>query len=217
MADTIKIIRLEIGRDRAKLTLSNLDTLLTISLSTVAEHRLVQGVIITESQAAILIAESELFDCDRRAARILAGRDHSVGELKVKLRQRKFSADAIDQTIKKYKQMGALDDEQYALKLAERLVAERPCGRPFLIGHLKKKYIPNHLIDKTANLVLTGLEEVALARAALDRRWYLWTDFDIETTRKKAYNYLARRGFTYPAAKAAFELMQESVDEVRED
>lgn len=217
MVDTIKIIKLEIGRDRAKLALSSLDKLLTISLATVAEHRLVQGVVITLSQADILIAESELFDCDRRAARILGGRDHSVGELKIKLRQRQFSTDAIEQTIKKYKKMGALDDEQYALKLAQRLVSERPCGRPFLIGHLKKKHIPNHLIDKTADMVLTGLEEVALARAALDRRWYLWTEFDIETTRKKAYNYLARRGFTYPAAKAAFELMQESVDEVRED
>jgi len=217
MVDTIKITQLEIGRDRAKLALSTLDKLLTISLATVAEHRLVQGVVITESQAEILTKESELFDCDRRAARILAGRDHSIGELKLKLRQRQFSAEAIDQTIKKYKQMGALDDEKYALKLAERLVAERPCGRPFLIGHLKKKHIPNNLIDKTADLVLTGLEEVALARAALDRRFYLWTEFDIETTKKKAYNYLARRGFTYPAAKAAFELMQESVDEVRED
>ena len=44
-----------------------------------------------------------------------------------------------------------------------------------------------------------------LAVAALERRWREYRQFELETARRKAYNYLARRGFTYEQARAAFD------------
>lgn len=214
MTDEIKITKLTRGDRRGKLEISTLDKPLIVSLEIILQHRLVEGIVITPAQLELLRLESELYLCDSTAARLLARRQHSVGELKAKLTQRKFSADVTRQVIRKYLDRGILDDQQYALILAEKLVAERPCGRSYLLAHLRRKKISRELAEQTADIVLTGREEIELATASLEKRWAHLGQFELEVARNKSYNYLSRRGFSYPAARAAFEKLVNRQKEV---
>ncbi|MDH4158148.1 MAG: recombination regulator RecX [candidate division Zixibacteria bacterium] len=205
MTEEVRITKLTRGDKRGKLEISTLDKPLIVSHEMILQHRLVEGVVITPAQLELLRFESELYLCDDTAARLLAVRQHSVGELKAKLTQRKFSVEVARRVIKKYIDRGVLDDNHYALKLAEKLVAERPCGRSYLVAHLRRKKISRELAEETADMVLTGREEIALAMASLEKRWAHLGQFELEVARNKSYNYLSRRGFSYPAARAAFE------------
>lgn len=205
MSKQIKIIKLGRSGSRVTITLSAIDDPLVVSEETVHRHQLVNGVVITSSQLEQLRHESELFLCDSESARLLAMREHSVGELCTKLKRKEFSSDTIEDTIKKYRQRGLLDDAQYAYKLSKRLVEVRPCGFSYLTAQLQKKMIDRELAEKTARMVLSTMDEKERAIRALQKRWTRFGQFELETARNKSYNYLARRGFSYDAAKRAFE------------
>ena len=64
---------------------------------------------------------------------------------------------------------------------------------------------------------MSDRDETELAIRALQSRWRRWSEIDVETARKRAYNYLSRRGIGYQAARAAFEELSGKTDEVTED
>lgn len=213
----IKIVRLTRSGGKVTLDLSESDEPLVVSEEIALRHRLVEGVVITPAQLDQLRRESRFTLCDGEAARLLGQREHSAGELRTKLVRKKFDPEIIQEVIRKYRDRGIVDDAHYAYKLAERLVAERPCGRSFLVAYLRRKMIDHELAESTADLVLTGREEIDLAALSLGHRWPQLVQFELETARLKAYNYLARRGFSYPAARAAFEKLANRKSEVDND
>jgi len=198
-------------------TVSTLDTPLLLSEESVHKFRLKEGIVITPAQLAALQTESELFRCDREVARLLALREHSIGELRVKLSRKGFAPAAVRRVIQKYKKQGLLDDARFALTTAKNLLARRPGGRSFLSAYLQNKLIDRTLAEQTADIVMAGVEESELARKALESRWREFRHFELEVARRKSYNFLARRGFSYEAAREAFEQLCNQQQEVIED
>ena len=201
----IRLLKLVQRGSKARLSINAIETTLDLPLEAVARHSLVEGIVLTPSQLDILKAEAELFDCHLQAGRMLAGRSHSKGNLRTKLRRKGHNDQAIKQTIAKYERMGALDDAQFALRMAQELVERRPCGRSYLLGYLERKQIDRALAEQTVGVVLRGRDESALALESLEARWNSFRQLSLERARTRAYNYLARRGFGYSAARAAFE------------
>jgi len=82
-----KIILKKITTSGRKVTVSitSLEDNLILSPELIHRFRLVEGVVITPAQLEKLKFESELYSCDNQAARYLALRDYSTGELKTKL------------------------------------------------------------------------------------------------------------------------------------
>lgn len=205
MDENCKLTKLSRSGSRVYISLSNHDDQLVVSEETVYNHRLVEGVVLTGSQIEQLKHESELFRCDVLAARLLAGREYSTGELKRKLRLKQFNQPVIEQTLKKYHRDGVLDDSRYAYAVARQIVETKPCGRAFLTAYLQRKYIDRQLAETTVDMVLQERDEDGDATRALRKRWGEFSQFELEVARKKAYTYLARRGFGYDAARKAFE------------
>ena len=144
---------------------------------------------------------------------LLSRRDHSVGELKRKLRQKKFSEAAISRTVSIYKKSGLLDDKSYAEKVVSRQLAEKPSGRPYLISLLMSKLIIRELAEETVESLYQSEDELGLAVSALSQRWNQYSQFELEEARRKAYNYLSRKGFSYGVAKEAFEQLRQEQEE----
>jgi regulatory protein len=217
MSNQIKVLKLGRRGNRVTITLSNLDRPLIVSEETVHRHRLVDGIVITASQFEQLRHESHQYLCDSESARLLALREHSVGELRTRLKRKEFPSNVIEDTIKKYRRRGLLDDAQYAYKLSERVVNDRPCGKSYLTAYLQKKMIARDLAEKTAEMVLSNEDDTDRAKRALQKRWNRFKQFQLEVARNKSYNYLARRGFSYDAARKAFEqLLSESQGDDRD-
>jgi SOS response regulatory protein OraA/RecX len=213
----IKLLKLIESSKGAELTIHGEEEPFLVSLETVHRRRLVEGVVLTEAQLAALKEESALYQCDRLAARLLAMRDHSVGELRLKLRRRGMPASAVQSVLKKYRDNGALDDARYALAVGRSLLSRRPCAQNYLTAYLQRKRIDRELATQTAETLLDREDDDKLALAALEQRWSRFGQFELETARTKAYNYLARRGFGYRSAKAAFEQLWRQTQKESED
>jgi SOS response regulatory protein OraA/RecX len=205
MTDATAIKKITLKGVDYQLTITGLDEPLVVPEEVIHRHRLVENIVLTKSQLLNLQAEAELLACDRKASQILSLREHSVGEFEVKLRRKDFSAEAIKATVSRYRQLGLLDDVRYARLVAESSLKRNPSGRSYLMAVLQKKHIARSLAERTVDSLLQGLDEVALAVQSLEKRWTVFGQLELERARKKAYNYLSRRGVSYAAAKAAFE------------
>jgi regulatory protein len=215
--EKIRILKLVRSGTEVAVTVSTLDTPVVLPEESVHKFRLKEGIVITAAQLAALQSQSELFRRDREVARLLALREHSIGELRVKLKRKSFASNMVRRVIQKYKKQGLLDDARFALAAAKNLLARRPCGRSFLSAYLQGKMIDRALAEQTVDAIMADVDESELARKALQSRWREFSHFELETARRKSYNYLVRRGFSYEAAKEAFEQLCNRQQEVIED
>lgn len=217
MKDTVSISKITPAGGNYRMMLSNRDEPLVVSASLYHRHRLKEGIVLTAAQLDQLMAEVETEACKREVNRLLALREHSSGEIKVKLARKQFPRDLADKIVRRYVKNGLLDDARFAADLARRTLDRKPAGRPYLVAFLRRKQIGRELAGQAVDNLLAEKDETALALAALERKWPRPGEFDVETLRTKAYNYLSRRGFGYAAAKAAVDRLIAGAKEVTED
>ncbi|HUV30058.1 MAG TPA: regulatory protein RecX [Acidobacteriota bacterium] len=208
-------IRVTVGKYRIKI--STLDEPLTFTREIVEKYGLKEGTVITVPQLEQLKSEAEWSACDCEVARLLALREHSVGEIKVKLTRKRFDRELIERIVERYRRKGLLDDAHFAWTVARSVLERRPAGRSYLVAYLRRKRIERVLAERTVDMMLAGRDDADLAAEALRRRWSHFSQFDLETARRKAYNYLSRRGIGYEASKAAFELLCKAQEEGSDD
>jgi regulatory protein len=144
-------------------------------------------------------------------------REHTVGELKLKLARKGFAIETIRPIVKRLKDTGLLDDRRLAHALARRTFERKPAGRAYLIGLLRRKMIEPTLAERAVDQLLENVDETESAVAALERKWPAGREIQVESVRTRAYSYLSRRGFGYAAAKAAVARYFESEAKVDED
>jgi len=217
MSDQIRIDRVKVWAGLYRLEISGLTEPIVISRQLLEKHRLKQGIVITPAQLAQLRDEAELAACDREVARLLAMREHSVGEVRIKLVRKKFADSAIKHVLKDYLDRQLLDDAHYAQVLVRRIQQRNPAGRSYLIGSLRRKQIDGALAERTVDFIQDGQDQTELAVRALEKRWSRFSQFDLETARRRAYNYLSRRGIGYREARAAFEKLYDDTNKENND
>ncbi len=76
------------------------------------------------------------------AVRLLARRDHSEYELRVKLKQRGFSMTEIDMALERIKNEHSLDDERLKIHMIEKLIREQRAGLHAIVGKLRLMGLP---------------------------------------------------------------------------
>ncbi len=200
-----------------RLEISTLDEPLVVPELVAHQHRLKEGIVLTPPQLEQLMAEAEKILCEQTVSRMLGMREHSVGELRQKLKRKKFSEPAIAPAIKKHIAAGLLDDERLAHSLARRTYERKPSGRSYLIATLRRKHIDRDLAQRAVDKLLESGDENAAAIHALRQRWPNPDQIHIESIRTKAYSYLARRGFGYGAARDALTQLFDTAGKVDED
>lgn len=205
MTDQIRLEKVDIRGERAKLRLSCQGKPLWVSAATVDNHCLVDGFVLTESQLEMLQAEAELLAADDSAGRMLAIRAHSIGELGRKLRFKGFSEPSVASAIKKYRSLDLLDDVRFARQRVESVLRKNPAGRSYLIAQLRNKLVSRTIAEQVVDNLIGQSDEIELAVQSLTKKWPMIRDLELERARTKAYNYLSRRGIPYGAARAAFE------------
>ncbi|MEW5797158.1 MAG: RecX family transcriptional regulator [Candidatus Zixiibacteriota bacterium] len=203
MDDQPKIISVEEKPGGVRLTVSGRTEDIILPIDLVYRYNLKPGVTITPAQMDQLLAESGRFLCDRETARLLAVREHSSGEIVVKLKRKGFGEKLIAATVEKFRKRGLIDDPRLAMKLAQQALERKPAGRAFLVAVLRRKMIDRMLAELTVDTLLDEIDDIQSAIQALRQRWPVPEQIEVESVRDKAYSYLSRRGFGYETARAA--------------
>lgn len=181
------------------------DAVFRATPATVQLHALTEGKSFPPEAFAELIGRLEQEFARHQAMSLLAQRPYSIGEFKRRLRHKGVAAGLISDLVSDFKSQGLLGDYDYALFYTRMLLLRRPAGKAYMIADLQRRQVPRLIAEKAVAEVLSEVDETDIALRLLEKRVSALSKFDLETARRKAYTYLARRGIPYGAAKKAFE------------
>ncbi len=180
----------------------------------VVEYRLVIGKEINPLDLEKFLFEAEVGKLMQRMYRLFNVRLRSEKEVKDYLRnlsfrrkikdQEEISEVATQSLIAKLKTKGLLNDEVFARLWVEARRKTKKKGKIALKLELYQKGIDKDIIDELLKQTLNQDEE-KLAEQALDKKLRIWKNLPFLELKKKAYEFLMRRGFEYEVVKKVVE------------
>ncbi|HEY7391801.1 MAG TPA: regulatory protein RecX [Bryobacteraceae bacterium] len=132
------------------------------------------------------------------ALRLLAGRAHSQGELREKLRRRAARAGAVEEAMSRLKEDGYLDDRKFAEGFAAARLANDKLGRGRVVRDLRQRRVAPSLAEQTVRELYKNVNEEALIEDWVRRKYRLTPPenlFQQDKDMALAYRRLLRAGF----------------------
>ncbi len=178
----------------------------------VVDRRLVLGKEVMAADIERLIQEAEVGKLMERMYRLFNIRQRSEKEVrgylknlsfKRKLKDDGISDTAIDSTIDKLKKKGMIDDLNFARAWME--ARSRKKGPIAIKGELIQKGVDKEIIEEVIGSGFMATGEDKVATQILEKKIYSWKNLEPMKFRKKAYEYLLRRGFRYETVKSIVE------------
>ncbi|HEB72889.1 MAG TPA: regulatory protein RecX [Nitrospirae bacterium] len=133
----------------------------------------------------------------------MAGRPHSVFEMREKLAFRSYEKFEIDETIAILLEAGHLNDSIYCRSYAEARIKRMRLGPQRIKTDLKRKGFDETLINETLSELFPDDDvEMSVALEAAEKKArYLNNDMDEKVIKRKLYDHLTRRGFSPEIAR----------------
>ena len=163
-----------------------------------------KGQYLSDAEIADLRAADEQARAYEQALDFLAPRPRSQAEVANRLRRKGFSESAVKETLTRLSRAGLIDDEAFARYWIANREQFRPRGRRALRYELRRKGVPDRVIDE----LLPEVDEVESACRAARQRMHKWRNLDPATRRRKMSDYLRRRGFDYEVIREAWGRLQ---------
>ncbi|MCI0336077.1 MAG: RecX family transcriptional regulator [Acidobacteria bacterium] len=133
-----------------------------------------------------------------RALKLLSYKPRSVAELRERLLEKEWADETtVDQVIARLRELGYLNDEQFALSYATSRLNTKPLGRTRLRRDLQRKKLPTQTVENTLDEAYNMQSEEDLIERAIDKRLRLKGPPSTRQESKKLFDYLIRRGFSY--------------------
>jgi regulatory protein len=139
------------------------------------------------------------------AVRVLAGRAHSSGELRQKLRGKAARSADVDPTIARLKEYGYLDDRKFAESFAAARLENEGLGKTRVLADLSRRRVAPAVAQQTVGKVYADVDEQALAEDFVRRKFRMASKenlFQDGRQMASAYRRLVRAGFRSAAAIA---------------
>lgn len=204
----MKII--EVSRRRRQLYLLTFEggDPIEVDVRTFDESPYTEGSDITEEQLNTLLATSQYNRARERALYLLGLRDYACKELEQKL-YTEAPPETAAAVVERLRQVGLLDDQRYAARLARSLSEGKHYPRRRIEQELRRRGISSVLI-RAAVSELEG-EDYEQALALLQKKYY--NKLNDPDSRRRVIAALARRGFSYGAIRRAFDALDIPDDE----
>lgn len=179
-----------------------------VDVRTFDESGFRQGSDLTEEQLNTLLATSQYNRARERALYLLGLRDYACKELEQKL-YTEATPEIAATVVERLREVGLLDDERYAARLARSLSEVKHYPRRRIEQELRHRGISSMLIQ-TVLSELEG-EDYEQALALLQKKYY--NKLDDPDSRRRVIAALARRGFSYGSIRRAMDEMGAPDDE----
>lgn len=181
----------------------------------VVNRRLVVGKEIKVEDLEQILFEADVGKLMERMYRLFNIRQRSEREIRDYLRnlsfkrklkgQEELSTHIINAVIELMKRKEMINDEQFAKSWVESRRKSKKKGKRALISELYQKGIDREIIEEVVNDLSSSISEEQIAKEALEKKLRSWRHLDPMEFRKKATEYLMRRGFDYAVVKASIE------------
>ena len=162
---------------------------------------------ISDDRFSSLIKENRLFHIKQRAFRYLGRRQHSTSELRMKLKQKGYETELINQVLDDLKQKNYLNDTKFAEMFVEEKIKLKLWGEQKLRGELIKRGIKSEIISDVLRNKITDEDKLNNALIIASRKYdtlrirYL----DKDVIKKKLITFLNSRGYNYDVIKEVYD------------
>lgn len=155
---------------------------------------------ISAEQLQMLLETSKYNRVRSRALYYLSGRDYAAGELSRKL-TRMTEKETADAVVARLEEVGLINDEAYAIRLAQSLSEYRQYPRRRILQELRARGIDR----ETAEVAVqeADIDDDKQALALLTKKYY--NKLSDDAARQKTLAALVRHGFTYDTARRAMD------------
>lgn len=181
----------------------------------VVDFRLIPGKIIDPQDLDKLVFEAEVGKLMERMYGWFGMRGRSEKETRDYLRNLSFkrklkdkdelSPMVVDRLIEKLKQKGMLNDLEFAKAWVESKSKKK--GKNIIQTELYKKGINREVIEEVLNNESGIMNQGDVAEKVLEKRLDRWKGLPLMDRKRKAYEFLMRRGFEYDVVKDVVEKM----------
>ncbi len=151
--------------------------------------------------AAELIEKDQKQKCYNAACRFLSYRPRSEQEVRQRLSRQGHGAACIQQTMARLKELGFVDDTQFARLWVGNRDDLRPRGRRLMKLELQQKGLPRDIIEQAVG----DIDEAEAAYRAAQKKAGILSNTDYDTFRKRLAAHLGRRGFGYDTINSTVE------------
>ena len=160
-----------------------------------------KGDSLTEQQIKKITKEERKKEAKDVALRILSFRRRTEKQVKDKLQKKGFDEKTIKATIDKLKEFDLINDLEFATSWVKDRLAFKPRGKKLLKQELWKKGIAKDIIEQVTEELCQDEDKSALELVEKIRGRY--KDLDPKGAKRRMFNFLLRRGFSYEATKKA--------------
>ncbi len=180
----------------------------TVDVRTFDESAYRVGGSITQAQLTALLETSEYNRARDRALYLLGLRDYACKELTKKLLT-EARPDIAERVVARLAEVGLLDDERYAQRLAQSLSRSKQYPKRRVAQELQRRGVDRDTAAFAAEEI--ECEDFEQALALIEKKYYnKMTDRD---SRQKVMAALTRRGFSYEAIRRAMAAYDENFEE----
>lgn len=167
------------------------------------EHYLKTGDYLDEAKVALLLKQDQTKKAVTTALNLLAYRPRSAGELATKLRERGYEQDEIDAAVSRIRELGYVDDRDFADRWVESRQTHRPRSARMLKQELQQKGIEKEIIEAT--IEEADIDEYADAMVLAGKKAHSFRDLEPATRDRRISGFLARRGYGYDVIRRVLE------------
>ena len=150
-----------------------------------------------------LIKENRLFYIKQRAFRYLGRRQHSTSELRIKLKQKGYETELINDVLDDLKNKNYLDDTEFAKMFVEEKIKLKLWSEQKLKSELIKKGINAEIISDVLRNIISDEDTLNNAMTVAEKKYDNLKNRDVENDviKSKLVAFLKSRGYNYDVIK----------------
>ena len=210
----MKIIKAEkFGKSHVKILFDDSNQI-TLAYEIFLKHQLKLKQGISQAVLSQIVREDQEYSVRQSALGYIARRHHSKNEIRIKLKQKKFDGELIEQTLDQLEQKKYIDDNSFARAFTDEKIKTRNWGRIKIKSELIKRGISTNIIEEIIQEKFSGESEIeaGLELAAKKLRKIKNRKFESDKVKSNIFSFLISRGYNYDACKKIFSLLFKDED-----
>jgi regulatory protein len=152
---------------------------------------------ISENEIQTLVQMDEFFRARDYGLLLLSYRDRSVRELRMRLLDRDFHQEVVEELIDYLSDQGLVDDRIFTEKWIDHTLEARPMGAMRIRYELRSKFVDDSIIDEVLQSKVDSDVERDLARRAASKKIRALEGYPVETARRRLQRFMRSRGFQF--------------------
>ncbi len=179
------------------------DEVLFLSVGIFYKSDLKKNAEISDDRFSSLIKENRLFHIKQRAFRYLGRRQHSTSELLIKLKQKGYETELINQVLDDLKQKNYLDDTKFAEMFVEEKIKLKLWGEQKLKSELIKRGIKSEIISDVIRNKVSEQDKLSYAMILASKKYETLRNrnVDKDVIKRKLITFLNSCGYNYDVIK----------------